>query len=411
MHRSLACALLLGGCFPTFPDSSLHPRDASPGELSAEDVAAVPDTEPADTRPVMDALDTPDAQDTAPPPPVDSATDTAVAPPDAEVDAPEDAAMVDAGRPLDPWEALFAMNFRPSASPTRWANAPDAAYHCLAAASALRRGQRGAAFTPAFQAQLRDATEASVRWLADNAPRWGGSGWGLTAAFDAFGDGTTNPADTVYAFETGLAVWCLAEAADVLVVPMHRTRAQNALAAYRRAFVTRAQEPRIGCLECGYFWHSLNMNDHGRFVKYSNVALAVASLAVDRYGADATARSQGLLSAGSQRREVQADNYGYLGRFDRLYTAAEGRSFDDHNAFEAYALLRAGELVGDDALQMYARLHFEAYAARGSASQVAYAACHFARTVPSADRTCRAYIDANGATNAAGVGLVMDYRR
>jgi hypothetical protein len=320
-------------------------------------------------------------------------------------------AAMDAGRPLDPWEALFAANFRPSASATRWTTAPDAAYHCLAAASALRRAQRGAAFSPAYAMQLRDATEASVRWLTDNAPRWGGNGWGLTAPFDAFGDGTTNPMDTVYAFETALAVWCLVEAADVLVVPMHRERAQNALSNYRRAFVTRMMAPRLACGDCGYFWHSLSMNDNGRFVKYGNVAMAVASLATDRYGADATARSQGLLAAAAQRHELQAENYGYLGRYDRAYSSAEGRSFDDHNGFEAYALLRCSELAGDEALQLAARLHYEAYATRGSASQVAYAACHFARTVPTADRTCRAYIEANGATNAAGVGLVLDYRR
>lgn len=59
----------------------------------------------------------------------------------------------------------------------------------------------------------------SGRWLLRNADLAGdgSTGWGVPVAWDAYGDGSENPADTVYAISTAIAV-------DALVTWMERSR-------------------------------------------------------------------------------------------------------------------------------------------------------------------------------------------
>lgn len=306
---------------------------------------------------------------------------------------------------------LFGRAFQPITSQEFFTEPVTPSHHCLAAASAYRRAPSSASFSPSFIASLLAATRASAGWLVANVGKWGGYGWGLDFAWDAFGDGTKNSVDTVYAFQTGLATWCLAEAASVTGDASYRALADRVLSEYRRAaFVPAGPAYPIDCPSCGYFWYSTNANDVSRFVKNTNIEMAVASLVLDRYGADAAARTVGEAAAASQLREIRdAMNYGYFGRFDPYFSPSANR-FDDHNSFEAYLLLRAGELLGSSDHVAAARDHYMAYVTHGSRNYVAYSACHLARVLPAAERTCVGWVTAHGATNPAGVGLVMDYR-
>lgn len=372
---SLALSCVLAAC---------SADDGAPLDDAASDSAS--DTLVADSA-AADTLDATDAVDGA----RDSAADT----------------LADAGRPLDEWEALFQDKFVPNTTLTEPASA---SYHCLATASALRRARAGASFSPAFVAKLEAATKASAGALVASASTWGGDGWGLDAAWDAFGDGTTNPATTVYAFQTGLAIWCLAEAGDVLGDAGMKALAKKAMDAYRAsAFVAYGKGYPIDCTSCGYFWYSRSKSDVGRYVKNTNVEMAVAALVVDRRQGDATNKAVGAQAAASHYGEIVSySNYGYLGRYDASYVAGASL-FDDHNSFEVYLLFRAGQLLANAAFQTAAETHYDAYAPKGSAAYVAYAACHLARVHAPAAKACRDYVTASGATNPAGVGLVMDY--
>ena len=310
-------------------------------------------------------------------------------------------------RSLDEWEALFEAKFTPLTTLTEPASV---GYHCLAAASALRRARAGAGFSAPFVSKLEAATKAAGAALVANASTWGGDGWGLDKSWDAFGDGTTNGAATVYAFQTGLAIWCLAEAGDVLSDPTLRALSRKAMDAYRTtAFVPYGKGYPIDCTTCGYFFYSRDPNDRGRFVKNTNIEMAVAALVVDLRFGDATGKTAGAAATSSQYGEIVSySNYGYLGRYDKAYVAGAS-AWDDHNSFEAYLLLRAGQLLGNKTFVTTAIAHYDAYAAKGSKDYVAYAACHFARVHAPAAKVCREYVTASGATNPAGVGLVMDY--
>lgn len=57
-----------------------------------------------------------------------------------------------------------------------------------------------------IEPDLRDMTRVAGRWLVNNASlnARGTVGWGVPVAWDAYGDGSTNPANTIYSISTGI---------------------------------------------------------------------------------------------------------------------------------------------------------------------------------------------------------------
>lgn len=101
----------------------------------------------------------------------------------------------------------------------------------------LERSRRG------IRPDLANLARPAARWLLDNAALNvnGTVGWGLPVAWDAYGDGSENPADTVYSISTGIA-------ADALITWMETdpgapsdeiiTTVSEALEAFARAPTT-----------------------------------------------------------------------------------------------------------------------------------------------------------------------------
>lgn len=89
---------------------------------------------------------------------------------------------------------------------------------------------------------------ASADWLVAHARQGDRTGWGLGWAWDAFGDGTTNPADTIYGITTAIAAEGLLNAYDA-----------SGEQAYLDT-VVRALEDYLRCTtltEAGaFFWYS-----------------------------------------------------------------------------------------------------------------------------------------------------------
>src|SRR5262249_23501722 len=151
-----------------------------------------------------------------------------------------DAASPPTPRALDDLEQLFATSFVPNVSGA-YTVAPDAAFDCIATASALLRGQTGASFAPDFTTKLQGATKSAADWLAQHVADGGGHGWGLPLTYadpncgntpgqwDAFQDGTCNAKGTVYAYQTGLSSMCLVLATVALGDPSYRTLASQVL--------------------------------------------------------------------------------------------------------------------------------------------------------------------------------------
>lgn len=97
-------------------------------------------------------------------------------------------------------------------------------------------------------------------------------GWGLPYAWDAFGDGTVNPARQVYAYQTGLVGKALVDAYIATHNSIYLQTAEKAIHDYL-PFSTTTIDPR--CRNCRMFYYSTNKNDYGRFVKNTNMILGM----------------------------------------------------------------------------------------------------------------------------------------
>lgn len=94
----------------------------------------------------------------------------------------------------------------------------------------------------------------AATWLLQNStPSTGKTGWGLSFAWDAFGDGSKNPVDTVYGITTALAVRGLLDAYEEEEIPAYLETALAALTYYSRFFTETPQG--------GYFWYSDQESD------------------------------------------------------------------------------------------------------------------------------------------------------
>lgn len=86
-----------------------------------------------------------------------------------------------------------------------------------------------------------------------NADQGTGFGWGLPFPWDAFGDGTENPAATVYGITTALAVRSLLDVHSITSDDKYAEAARKALEYYASFFSTTE--------DGGYFWYSDQSSD------------------------------------------------------------------------------------------------------------------------------------------------------
>lgn len=103
--------------------------------------------------------------------------------------------------------------------------------------------------------QDRSLLRTSADWLVANAiSKPNTSGWGLGFAWDAFGDKSVNPPDTVYGITTALAVGGLLDAYEATQDQTYQEAAVAALDYYSKSFTRTAAG--------GYFWYSDQPSDN-----------------------------------------------------------------------------------------------------------------------------------------------------
>lgn len=215
--------------------------------------------------------------------------------------------------------------------------ASNLAYDCLFATELVRRGDRR--FVPFIEARI-DALLKSSRLRGDGVLTWGrraedGDPKKCPAGgVDSFNDGTCDPSDLPYAFQSGFAIACFARAGMVLGQPRLLEIARVAMGYWSQ----RSSRPKE-CAGCIYYWYSGNADDKDRYVRNTNVylTLAAASLATAGRGSW-TAVEQGLAAEAFERR---MDNRGYLSALDPQWkrNASEADRTENHMAGIAAALL------------------------------------------------------------------------
>ncbi|HEX9038911.1 MAG TPA: hypothetical protein VF808_18155 [Ktedonobacterales bacterium] len=203
--------------------------------------------------------------------------------------------------------------------------------------SALSLGSRALAATDPARAssyanQATVVADYLVQHKDDNGD--GLTGWGLPGAWDAFQDGTTNPANTVYAFQTGLVSDSLLDAYMVTHRAVYLSVVEEAMAAYLSHSTTTVNSQ---CANCRYFWYSADANDVGRYVKNTNLLIgtALARLAVLTGGAQYRAQADQVFAAQQYEIATRA-NFRYLGFNDPKYSPTS--VLDAHLAAEIWEL-------------------------------------------------------------------------
>ena len=218
-----------------------------------------------------------------------------------------------------------------SPEPGRSANA--LAEDCLGVTELMRAG------APDGMARLRtlvDALLAKVLHRASGVLAWGPNsspametecGKGGIKAF-----GHCNPGDTAYSVQSGLAIACLSEAADLLHDPSLVERARSALH-YWDAHSAKV----AGCGNCIYYWYDDDRADVKRYVRNINVIMGFGAASLAARHGDAVARSLAEATYNADKWELQRGNHGYLGRLDPQWVArrSEATRIEYHAPFVA----------------------------------------------------------------------------
>ncbi|MER2515706.1 MAG: hypothetical protein ABTR92_04740 [Candidatus Accumulibacter phosphatis] len=223
-------------------------------------------------------------------------------------------------------------------------DAGDLGWDCLAAAALLEAGDKRAG------AKLR----ATAQLLADTAVRSKGviKGWRYQGkspdscphgGLDAFGDGTCNTPNTVYSFQTGLGIACLATAGDFLGNKEFLTMAGQVLSFWQQ--YTLAAVP---CTGCAYYLYSDHSNDSGRYVRNINVFMAYGAAVLGIAASDPAATQLARRAMRSELDERRAGNEGYLGRLDPQWISKQAdasQNVENHAAAMAVLSDQIGVLL------------------------------------------------------------------
>jgi len=130
---------------------------------------------------------------------------------------------------------------------------------------------------------LLEAALAEIAELqaADDQVVGGGPGFGLPDAWDAFGDGSTNPAFTAYTWQSGMVALGVAKIARVLDHAGHPEA--DAVRAYGVQLVQRWDPHHTDVADGGYWWYSTQPSD-AIAVHNTSALIAMASAVLSDSG-------------------------------------------------------------------------------------------------------------------------------
>ncbi|HEV2457687.1 MAG TPA: hypothetical protein VGS80_04925 [Ktedonobacterales bacterium] len=157
---------------------------------------------------------------------------------------------------------------------------------------------------------------------------------GACQSWDAFQDGTVNPANTEYAFQTGLAGDALIDVYRVTNNVTYLQTAEEAAATFLPLSTTKVDAK---CANCRYFWYSADPNDFGRFVKNTNMLLGSMYARLAAITQDPTYLTPAEQVFNTEQYEVATHaNFHYLGFDDPKYSPTGTR--DAHIVAEIWGL-------------------------------------------------------------------------
>ncbi len=180
----------------------------------------------------------------------------------------------------------------------------------------------------------------------------GGPAFGLEDAWDAFGDGSTNPAFTAYTWQSGMVALGVAKIVRVLDDAGHPDT--DEVRAFGEALIERWDSHYTSVADGGYWWYSTQPSD-AIAVHNTSALVAMASQILSESGSDASfaerpPETASLLWARTSGNPTDGYTWNYA---DDGYPVAQRRAEDVSHALVTTQLMReAGERGWWSASQM-----------------------------------------------------------
>lgn len=151
-------------------------------------------------------------------------------------------------------------------------------------------------------------------WSYTRLPTKASSKCGKPGSLDAFSDGTCNPPETPYMIQTGYAMAALAQ---LTLVTGEKRFLDSAVKAAEDSW-NFGIVPK-GCSDCFFYWYSYHPNDYGRYVRNTNLIMALGLAWLYVATGNESYRERVLAITRDEVYEVRLGNFGYYGVNDRRY--------------------------------------------------------------------------------------------
>jgi hypothetical protein len=156
---------------------------------------------------------------------------------------------------------------------------------------------------------------------------------------------------TVYAFQSGLGLACMARAGTLLQRPDFIQTAKEVL-----AYWDNLRQPEAGCVECVFFSTSDSAGDEARYIRNMNLFMAWGASEVGRATDDDHARNLAKRAMRADLVERVTGNKGYLSQLDPIWRTrpAENERIENHSASVALVLKAMHRSTGETAADEHA---------------------------------------------------------
>lgn len=222
-------------------------------------------------------------------------------------------------------------------APVKERSVHGVAWDCLAAADLLENGDVRAA-----QRLEGDATllvGLAIRSSSDQSV----VGWSNNLTSRSCISGARAPCagnKIVYAYQTGLSITCLSDAARLLGRPDLLVPVGQAVG-YWNALKTKAP-----CVNCVYFHISDSQEDQLRYVRNMNISMAAGLAAYSKASGDDVQAEQALATIRSDIQDRNEGFRGYFGVLDSQASLREKERIENHLPSMAVLLNRIGYTLG-----------------------------------------------------------------
>jgi len=156
---------------------------------------------------------------------------------------------------------------------------------------------------------------------------------------------------TVYGFQSGLGIACLAAAGTKLARPEITATARDIMAYWNKHRMTKAP-----CKDCIYFAMSDSAADQERYVRNMNLFVAFGASELGKAGKDPEMLAIARNTMRADMWERENGNRGYLGKLDPIWIAraSEADRIENHAAFTALLIDGVGKTLKDPAIDRHA---------------------------------------------------------